>query len=248
MSQDLDNTQDEKDFLIDIDKIDDETLEASLRVALYRQDCPETIALSEYQLGLLAEAEAVRLKTHIDRCPYCQAELSRLAEFLTEEIPVSSPLPVAETSPWIQGQGFVWQPLREAGGVIIRVLAEALNTAAFNLQQGLHPVDRLALGRLRTSKSLDALFQLALQEGIEDLEVTVTATVKRSDPNHCTVTIEVNIPSRGGWPNLANTEVVLKRDDSIVATHITDAFGKTVFEKVATDELAKLSFEITPRA
>ena len=62
------------------------------------------------------------------------------------------------------------------------------------------------------------------------------------------VIVEVSIPSRGGWPNLADTNVTLKRDDLELETQLTDAFGKAVFEGICTDDLAHLVFEIKPRA
>lgn len=247
MSQNPDNIQNEKDFLINVDELDEETLGPVLQAALYRQDCPETMKLGEYQLGLLAEAEATQIKVHLNRCPHCQAELARLAEFLTEDVPVSPAVSVAEGSPWIPGAGFVWRQVRESGQVIIRVLEEALNTAVFNFQHGLQsPVGQPALGRLRGKRSLQTLFQLALQEGIEDLEVTVTVAVKRGDPNHCTVTVQASIPSRGGWPNLAGTEVILKQDELIIETQTTNAYGRAVFEGITTEQLAQLTFEIVP--
>jgi hypothetical protein len=67
----------------------------------------------------------------------------------------------------------------------------------------------------------------------------------RGDPTRCTVIVKVNIPSRGGWPNLAGTEVMLKRGELELDTQTTDAYGEAVFERIATDDLAHLIFEIT---
>jgi len=245
MFENLDDNQKEEDVLIDIDNIDEETLEAGLQAALYRRDCPETIELSEYQLGLLAEAKVASLKTHINRCPHCQAELDRLAEFLAEEAGmVPAPL-VGDRSRWTQGNGFEWRQFKEAGRIVFRFMEEALNNAILNLQQGIQPsADQAVYGGLRSSHL--TLFEVALKEDQEDFEAVITIDINRHDPNHCTITVDVNIPSRGGWPNLANTEVILKQNDIIVATQSTNAFGKAVFERIATAELAKLSFEITP--
>ncbi len=88
--------------------------------------------------------------------------------------------------------------------------------------------------------------QLSLKEAVEDLEVTITAEEAREDMAYCTVMVEVDIPSRGGWPNLADTEVTIKRGESEPETALTDAFGKAVFTGIATTELAHLVFEINP--
>jgi hypothetical protein len=101
--------------------------------------------------------------------------------------------------------------------------------------------------RLKSERSSRILCQLSLKEAVEDLEVTITAEEMRADPAHCTVIVAVNIPSREGWPNLAGTEVMLKRGELELNTQTTDAYGEVVFEGIATDDLAHLVFEITPQ-
>jgi hypothetical protein len=81
---------------------------------------------------------------------------------------------------------------------------------------------------------------------IDDLQATITVEDMRADPAYCTVTVEADIPSRGGWPNLAGTEVMLKRGELELDTQRTDAHGEVVFEGIATDDLAHLVVEITP--
>lgn len=65
-------------------KVDDATLNNALRASLYRRTCPTTMALGDYHLGLLAADEQTYIRNHLARCPHCQAELSRLAEFLAK--------------------------------------------------------------------------------------------------------------------------------------------------------------------
>lgn len=241
MSQKFNNAQNyEDDNLAD----DEKRLEASLRAALYRQNCPTTMELGEYQLGLLAEPDAIRLKAHLDSCPHCQAELNRLSDFLAEEAANFLPTSADEAPNWTRGDGFEWRYLKEAGRVVIRLVEEVLNTITFNLQQGLQPATgQLVLGGLRGRQSL---FEMTLKEAIEDFEAVITVEASRQDPTHCAITVEVNIPSRKGWPNLADTEVKLMQNKLILATQTTNAFGRTVFKDIAMDELTKLSFEITP--
>ena len=86
----------------------------------------------------------------------------------------------------------------------------------------------------------------SLQETVKDLDVTITAEEAHDDPDHCTVVVEANVPSRGGWPHLADTEVTIKRAAMELGTQRTDAFGKAVFERVAANDLAQLVFEIMP--
>ena len=243
MSQKLNNAQNHED---DISADNEQGLEANLRAALYRHDCPTTMELGEYQLGFLVEPEALRVKAHLGDCPHCQAEFSRLIEFLAVETVVSAPTSAeaGAGAGWKRGDGFEWQHLKEAGQVIIRLIGEALNTATLNLPQGLQPAaDRPAFGRLRGSQPL---FEVALREEIDDFEAVIIVDTSRKDPTHCAITVEVNILSRGGWPNLANTEVKLKQNEVVLATQVTNAYGRTVFSNITTDELTKLNFEITP--
>jgi hypothetical protein len=58
-------------------------LQAGMRARLYRADCPDPLALGEYQQGLLRGEQALLIHAHLAKCPLCQKEISQLAEFLT---------------------------------------------------------------------------------------------------------------------------------------------------------------------
>lgn len=240
MSHDAENSLSQKDA-----HNDNETLEIKLLVALYREECPDTMKLGEFHLGLLSKTEQAQIRAHLDDCPHCQAELSRLNEFLEEDIPVTIPPHTIGKPGWIKEPGFLWRQLYDVKQVIIRVLDEALTTTA----QAMHPpANQLAYGgKRRSGKSGKTLLKLELKEGVEDLEVTVTAEEQQNDPRRCTVIVEVNIPSRGGWPNLGDTKVSLKEGTEL-QTRLTDAFGKAVFENVSTEALSNLDLKVIPRS
>ena len=103
-----------------------------------------------------------------------------------------------------------------------------------------------ATAGLKSDRAQRILCQFSLKEAVEDVEVTITVEENQRDPTNCTIIVEVDIPSRGGWPNLAGTKVTLKRGELELETQLTDAFGKAVFEGVATSALPHLVFEITP--
>src|SRR5262245_17171235 len=115
--------------------MDDKTLAARLRADFYRRDCPGTMILGEYQLGLLDGVEQSRLRAHLDKCPHCQAEFGRLVEFLVEE---ASPSPAVEEVPWTQEQDFKWR-LGKVGQVIIQFLSETFPPDFSNLLQPIQP-------------------------------------------------------------------------------------------------------------
>src|SRR5690348_1457668 len=60
-------------------------MEYKLISKLYRWDCPSNQALGEYQLGLLKNEQAVVVRTHLESCVLCAAELATLTEFLTND-------------------------------------------------------------------------------------------------------------------------------------------------------------------
>ena len=62
---------------------------------LYRWDCPPVAQLSDYQLGLLSEAETEPLTRHLAHCPHCQSELTQLRHYLASE-PAAPPPPAAQ--------------------------------------------------------------------------------------------------------------------------------------------------------
>ncbi|HEY8292343.1 MAG TPA: zf-HC2 domain-containing protein [Thermomicrobiales bacterium] len=53
-----------------------------LQDRLYRFDCPPSLVLGEYDLGLLDPLERRRIAAHVVECPHCTAELRMLRDFL----------------------------------------------------------------------------------------------------------------------------------------------------------------------
>lgn len=49
-----------------------------LRQTLFRADCPSTLLLGEWQLGMVPTEQAHPLQSHITHCPHCAAELAQI--------------------------------------------------------------------------------------------------------------------------------------------------------------------------
>jgi hypothetical protein len=60
-----------------------------LQRQLYRFDCPSSLMLGEYDLGLLDPQARTRIAAHVVDCPHCTAELRMLRDFLA--IPDDAP-------------------------------------------------------------------------------------------------------------------------------------------------------------
>jgi hypothetical protein len=203
--------------------------------------------------GVADPARWQRVAYHLETCPHCAALYTELSDLITfgygergvepptyrdpdlsflrrEESRPSQPLEI----PWR------WDDL---GRLIIEFSTELVR--AFQ-----PPAYQPAYARtgLKSDRSSRVLCRIALKETVDDLEVIITAEETEENPAQCIVTVEVDIPSLGGWPNLADAEVTIKRDEKKLATQLTDASNRAVFKGVATDDLARLVFEIKPHA
>ena len=98
----------------------------------------------------------------------------------------------------------------------------------------------------RAEEGAQIRYQLTLQEGLDDLQVTVTVRDTPAKPDQYMLVVETDIPSRGGWPHLGDTEVTLKGGNETLAQQYTDAFGRAAFSSVPAGDLAHLIIEIAP--
>lgn len=207
-------------------------------------DCKAQLAeyVDAQVMGVESGKAFAEVELHLQVCPHCAREYRELLALTesayAEDLPQPARQPKFDFSFLEAGsKRFVWWD--ELGRLIIEFSAELVR--AFQ-----PPAPRLGYAGVKSEKPQRTLCQLPVQDPDEDLEVTITAEEARDDPNACTVVVEVNIPSLGGWPNLSGTEVTLKRDEQELESQATDAFGKAVFEGVSTDDLPHLVFEIKP--
>jgi hypothetical protein len=55
-----------------------------LRTQLYRSNCPSSIELGDYHLGLLPASQVLVIAQHLRACPHCRREVAELEDFLAE--------------------------------------------------------------------------------------------------------------------------------------------------------------------
>jgi hypothetical protein len=184
---------------------------------------------------------------HLEQCPSCAAEDKALSDFMgiaaagwdlaPSPKPWTPNLSFLPPAPTAQESGLPWH-LNKLGHVVVQ-FSQAL------IDSWRPP--QLAAGLKKSPGSSQILYQFSLQTGaVEDCEFSITAEAKRNDPARCTVVVEVQIPSLGGWPHWAGTEVILKRDSLELERQATDPFGQAVFEDIATVDLPQLTWEIVP--
>lgn len=141
------------------------TLEQRLTATLYRLECPSSLALGEYQLGLLSAAATRTIATHLQHCPHCTNEITMLTSYLTQVAPTleREPAPrlvertrvlvarlVEELSTLGIGSGLAVAPagLRGAAGDQLVYEADGVQVIIDVEADGQHPAQRVLLGLL----------------------------------------------------------------------------------------------------
>lgn len=61
-------------------------LQNDLRKRLYRVECPTSMELGDYHLGLLAAPQALIVAQHVRGCPPCRREVAELEDFIKEPV------------------------------------------------------------------------------------------------------------------------------------------------------------------
>ncbi len=205
-----------------------------------QQRLPDFLQAS-IEAGILPDG-LEQVSIHLKTCPHCLRVYQDLQEMTRsvyqdwEEAPQQfappdlSFLETARTPP----NSLLWS-LNETGRMIVEFTREWLEAAS----RTAGPAPAFAM------RSSGEALQAAAGEAEIDLEVSFTIEPEGAHPDTCTIGVEVNIPSKGGWPNLANSEVLLTRGD-MVNRETTDAFGQAHFDGIPTKELGALLFEIIP--
>lgn len=213
--------------------------------------CPECEELlPEYfqadKEGRTGEARWQSLTRHLDVCPACRAAYAVLVDlialagneeetsFTTDLEPDLSFLDEKQSEP--TGSTSSWQ-LDRLGRLIIDFSVELLRSWQIASPS---PVG------LKDDQLINTLYQGSITEVNADVAVTITVEARREDSQHCNLLVEVNILSRGGWPHLGGTEVILKQYDTVLEIQQTDSFGQVLFEAVPAGALPQLRLEITP--
>ncbi len=76
---------------------DDVSARAAAR--LFRFDCPDSMELGEYHLGMVGEPRRGWLVNHLATCPLCKTELAGLRAFMAQPDTVENPRPAERQSP-----------------------------------------------------------------------------------------------------------------------------------------------------
>lgn len=209
------------------------------------QECEDL--LPEYlQAQLEAQADGPRwqpVARHLSTCPHCQAVYQELTKInalayggqdinLPHDYPGPDLLFLNKKNDELATPLWQWD---ELGHLIIQFSADLI-----------YSWRPLAYGTAGLKKAASSNLGQCSVETNTDMQVVIMAEEQRYDPTSCVLTMQVNIPSRGGFPNLGGTTVILKRGQETLASQLTDAYGEAVFEKISLRDLPHLMFEIEP--
>jgi len=217
-------------------------LEAALQAALYRRDCPSTMELGDYQTGLLAGDQHARIHSHVQRCPHCQAELSRLANFLSEApTPVTRPELVPAPDPsWRQtvlehGRAWLDQQTGRLRQLWVSLASLGSTPAGAPALAGL-------MGEAETAlRSLPGALYISGADANFEMKIRVTPEPTAADPNLCRLELDFNLKDRFG--NFSGVQVTLFRERQ-AETEVSNAQGEVSFAGLPSGQLANMSLVV----
>jgi hypothetical protein len=195
--------------------------------------------LPEYLLAHITQ-DPVRwrdVELHLTICPICSEEYDDLRELReaadgrlgsdpqrwpSPNMSFLRPPPVAPPPPNLLSE-------------ISRVVIEIRRALQLPQSQNLAPEGRRS-----------GIRRLEIEDSGEDLAVKVDIQQMPNDPTQCIISVDAQIPSRGGWPNLGGTQVTLKRHAQELKIAETNPFGEVVFEGIDVEDLPNLAIVVKP--
>lgn len=196
-------------------------------------------AQADGQAGAPAWAD---MALHLRACPACaalHAELSGLLAFAQREAGVEPPAyPEPQPAPGRAG----------LPGVLLDRLGRLVIAFSEQLLGAFQPAPSLAEGPVRSEPEAEQRRELVVDQSAEDRLVTISAEPKRGASDRWVITVRVEIPSTGGWPNLAGSQVLAQVNGVTLAAQLTDPLGNAVFDDIPADSLTSLALVITPRS
>jgi hypothetical protein len=199
-------------------------MERKLIHKLYRFDCPPSLMLGEYQLGVLDGPAVIQVQNHLSRCELCRAEIAALNVFLAQTLPV-------ELSPVEAQSGataYNRQPVQAARRVWERLQGQAQESVRRVVAALLPPQPRTAYLRDATQQSAE------WPRRYEGEDVNISLQLEQNPGRDNTLQL-IGFVKRDGMPlpGLAGTPVQLSSSAQETYTQQIDDLGNFIFAALA---------------
>lgn len=244
MAQDGDHQRQQQDNL---SNLAEDSLDRALRAILYRQDCPDKMALGDYALGLLSGIDQARIQRHLKQCLHCQAELARFSQSLADDELLAAlnvaPDPAPMTAPdptWVEQlfeAGRAW--LEQETG---RWRQVSLTLAKLGSQQGTAPaLTGLMSEALQSVPAQDSL--LVAPAGADfELALTISPDPAAGSADFCQLLLMLTLLDRFG--DFSGAQVTLQWGNQVHSQE-TNALGEALFAGLPCAQLDQMNLTIT---
>ena len=182
---------------------------------------------------------------HLVLCPHCAvayADLTNMVDLALGRRGVEPPAYPTPSLAFLNKPAAV-RPQIARTPWVLDGLGRLIVTLSHELVRAAQPLTPAVAG-LKSSEQSGQLLLVSVPDAVPDLRVTIAIEPVRNNPARYTISVAVAIPSRGGWPNLDGSEVVLTRGEQTLDTQATDAFGIAIFTGFTKEELGQLGFVI----
>ena len=222
--------------------LDENSMDTTLRALLYRQDCPDTMTLGDYALGLLSAEAAGQTLHHVEHCPHCRAELARFANSVAQDplligAETARPMVAAPDPTWLEQAFEVGRAWLEQESGYWRQVAVALS----NLGQasGSAPALSGLMGEpTEAAPTGQRRLMIAPAEAGFELEISVSP-----DGNDlCQVVVSLTLLDRFG--DFSGAQVTLQWGSEVQVAQ-TDPLGEATFRGLPCDQFDHMNLTMT---
>lgn len=222
--------------------LDENSMNTALRVLLYRQDCPDTMTLGDYALGLLSAEEAGQTLQHLESCPHCRAEIARFADSVAQDpllmgVEAARPVATGPDPTWVEqtlAMGRAW--LEQESG---RWRQVAVALANLGQPGGSTPaLSGMMSQAVKTAPGGQRNLSLAPAEAGFELEISTTP----ESETMCRLVVTLTLLDHFG--DFSGAQVTVQWGNQVYVEE-TNALGEAIFRGLPQAQLDHMSLTVT---
>jgi hypothetical protein len=193
-------------------------------------------------MGLLPGDQHARIHSHVQRCPYCEAELSRLTNFLSDvptpvSLPESAPAPDPSWRQTALEHGLAWLEQQTGRWRQVWLSLSSLGTSTAGASA---PAGLMGAGVL-TQRSMPGAMYVSGAGANFEMKIRVAPEPAPTGPNLCRLELDFNLEERFG--DFSGVQVTLFRDKAS-DTQVTNVQGEVSFSGLLCDQIGNMSLVV----